>query len=78
MTTSTLKKKLVSAINREEDKGVLELIYAVLEQSSGPRISKKQYNAEIDLVTEEIAKGKVVSHQSVVKDARKWLKRKSA
>ena len=41
-------------------------------------ISKKQYNKEIDDVTKQIAEGKTVSHDSVVKNASKWLKRKSA
>jgi hypothetical protein len=78
MTTSSLKKKLVTAINREEDKGVLEFFFAVLEQTSGPRISKKQYNLEIEAAKNEIEAGKVVSHSTVIKNARKWLKRKSA
>ena len=78
MTTSSLKKKLVTAINREEDKGVLEFFHAVLEQTSGPRITRKQYNLEIEAGMKEVALGKVVSHETVMKNAQKWLKRKSA
>ena len=76
MRTEALKKKIVSAINKQEDKGLLEFFYAVLaEQSNVSRISKKQYNKEIDEVTKQIVKGKTIAHESVVKDARKWLKK---
>ena len=77
MTTAGLKRKLLSAINREEDKGLLELFYAILsEHSAGKRISKKQYNKELDEATKEIERGEIVSHQSVMKEARKWLRKK--
>lgn len=77
MTTTGLKKKLVTAINREEDKGLLEFFYAVIsEHSSNKRISKKQYNKELDETTGAILNGEFSAHEKFVKGARKWHSKK--
>lgn len=77
MTTAALKKKLVNAINQEEDKEVLEFFFAVLnKQASGKRISKKKYNEALDKVTEEVKNGNTFSHEEIVLESAKWLKGK--
>lgn len=77
MTTAALKKKLVNAINQEEDKEILEFFFAVLnKQTSGKRISKKKYNEALDKVTEEVKNGNTFSHEEIVRESAKWLKEK--
>jgi hypothetical protein len=69
MTTAALKKKLVHAINQEEDKEVLEFFFAVLnKKASAKRISKKKYNEALDKVTEEVKSGNTFSHEEIVRE----------
>lgn len=73
MTTESLKKKLITAISQEEDKGVLEFISAVLkEHTSGRRTSKKQYNKELNDAMKRMDDGHFLTQEQVDKLAKKW------
>jgi hypothetical protein len=73
MTTASLKKKLIAAISQENNKELLELFNFLLkDQSSDGRISKKQYNDELDAAMKRIDSGKYLTQSQVEKLAKKW------
>ena len=72
MTTASLKKKLITAISQENNKELLELFnYILKENFSVSRISKKQYNAELDAAMKRIDSGKYLTQSQVEKIAAK-------
>jgi hypothetical protein len=73
MTTASLKKKLITAISQENNKELLELFnYILKENSSVSRISKKQYNTELDAAMKRIDSGKYLTQSQVENLAKKW------
>ena len=73
MTTASLKKKLISAIALENNKELLELFDFILkEHSSESRITKKQYNSELDAAMKRIDSGQFLTQSQVEKLAKKW------
>jgi len=73
MTTASLKKKLINAISQENNKELLELFDHILkEHSSGGRISKKQYNDELDAAMKRMDSGQYLTQSQVEKLAKKW------
>ena len=73
MTTASLKKKLISAISQENNKDLLELFnYILKEHSSAGRISKKQYNEELDAAMKRMDSGKYLTQAQVEKLAKQW------
>ncbi|MDQ3110790.1 MAG: hypothetical protein M3R17_12925 [Bacteroidota bacterium] len=66
MTTASLKKKLIAAISRENNKELLELFnFFLMDQSSDGRISTKQYNNELDAAMKRIDSGKYLTQSQV-------------
>ncbi|TND08879.1 MAG: hypothetical protein FD123_1733 [Bacteroidetes bacterium] len=75
MTTAALKKNIHKAIDRLEDEEILKMLYALIDDKpAGKRITKKQYNKELNESIKQARAGKVHSHASVVKESLKWLK----
>ena len=56
---------------------VLEMIKSILHiDNKESRISIEQYNLEIETALKEVMQGKYVSHETVIKESKKWMKRK--
>jgi hypothetical protein len=75
MTKSSLKTAIHQAIDENENQYVLELVYSILRGDglpSGKRISKKQYNKELQASMEQIKKGKTYKHSAIEKEVSKW------
>jgi hypothetical protein len=73
MTTASLRKKLIAAISQEKNKELLELFdFLLKDQPTVGRISKKQYNDELDAAMKRIDSGKYLTQSEVERLARKW------
>jgi glucose-6-phosphate 1-dehydrogenase len=73
MTTANLKKKLIEAIHQEDDKNLLELVNSILGGNSGDkRISKKQYNKELNDAMKRMDQGQFLSQEEVEQLTKKW------
>ncbi|MGL4597875.1 MAG: hypothetical protein ACRCYO_10110 [Bacteroidia bacterium] len=73
MTTANLKKRLIEAIHQEEDKNLLELVNTILGgKSSDKRISKKQYNKELNDAMKRMDQGQFLTQAEVEQLAKKW------
>lgn len=73
MTTASLRKKLIAAISQEKSKDLLELFdFLLKDQATVGRISKKQYNDELDAAMKRIDSGKYLTQSEVERLARKW------
>ena len=56
---------------------VLAIVKNILHiDTQEKRISLEQYNTEIELALKEVKQGKSLSHDEVVIQSKKWLKRK--
>ncbi len=66
---STLAKKVLS-IKDEETIELLLLYYQDL--ISTKRITKAQYNKELELAERSVNEGKFVSNEQVIKEMKKW------
>jgi len=56
---------------------VLAIVKNILHiDTQEKRISLEQYNTEIELALKEVKQGKSLSHDEVVNQSKKWLKRK--
>jgi hypothetical protein len=68
MTATNVRQKNVVAAFRENYKVFFELLnYFLEEQSSNKRISKKQYNLELDAAMRRIDEGKYLTQSEVEK-----------
>jgi len=80
MTTSTLKKELstyLPLLSARQQTLVLDMVKNILHvDTHEKRISVEQYNTEIELALREVKQGKSISHDEVVTQSKKWLKRK--
>jgi Fe2+ transport system protein B len=80
MTATTLKKELsiyLPLLSARQQALILDMIKSILHvDSKEKRISVEQYNAEIESALKEVRQGKIISHDEVVKQSRKWLKRR--
>lgn len=80
MTATTLKKELstyLPLLSARQQALILDMIKNILHvDNKEKRISVEQYNAEIESALKEARQGKTMSHAEVVKQSRKWLKRK--
>ena len=76
MTTTAIKKQVdnyLPLLTSRQQVLVLEMIKSFLNvDSDTKRISRKQYNKEIDEAVERIESGHFVSHQDAVKELSKW------
>jgi hypothetical protein len=80
MANSTLKTELntyLPLLSARQQALILDMIKNILHvDSKEKRISVEQYNAEIESALKEVRQGKGISHDEVVKQSRRWLKRK--
>ena len=59
-----------SLLTPVQKESVISLIKSFLKTDK--RISKKQYNKELDSAEKRIAKGKFIRHEDLEKDSAKW------
>jgi hypothetical protein len=80
MDSTTVKKELntyLPLLSERQQTLVLEMVKSILHiDKKEKQISVEQYNADIELALREIKEGKTTSHEEVVKQSKKWLKRK--
>lgn len=80
MTATALKKELstyLPLLSARQQALILDMIKNILHvDSKEKRISIEQYNAEIESALKEVKQGKSIPHDEVVKQSRRWLKRK--
>ena len=80
MTATALKKELstyLPLLSARQQALILDMIKNILQvDSKEKRISIEQYNAEIESALKDVKQGKSISHDEVLKQSRKWLKRK--
>lgn len=76
MTATAIKKQVdnyLPLLSNKEQTLVLEMIKSLLHvDKDTKRISRKQYNKEINDAVERIEKGNSVSHKDAIKELSKW------
>jgi DNA primase large subunit len=76
MTTTAIKKQVedyLPMLSTKQQVLVLEMIKSLLHvDNENKRITKKQYNKELDEAVERIEKGKSISHRNALKEIAKW------
>ena len=80
MTATALKKELstyLPLLSTRQQELVLNMVKNILHvDNQEKRISAEQYNLEIEAALKDAKHGNSISHDQVVKQSRKWLKRK--
>ncbi|CAN5329663.1 hypothetical protein BH10BAC1_BH10BAC1_07140 [soil metagenome] len=80
MTTTQVKKELstyLPLLTERQQEILLDMVKNLLNiDKKEKRITIDQYNKEIDAAMQQITEGKTESHSTVVKNSKKWLKRK--
>ncbi len=76
MTATALKKQFdnyLPLLSSKQQELLLEMVKSFLNVDKGTkRITKKQYNKEINDAVASIEKGNGVSHKDVLKELSKW------
>lgn len=76
MTSTTIKKQVdnyLPLLSNKQQTLVLEMIKSLLNFDEGTkRISRKQYNKELDEAVSRMDKGNAVSHKDALKELSKW------
>lgn len=76
MTTTAIKKQVedyLPMLSTKQQVLVLEMIKSLLHvDNEKKRITRKQYNKELDEAVERIEKGTSISHKDVLKEIAKW------
>lgn len=76
MTTAAIKKQLdnyLPLLTIQQQTLLLEMVKNFLNvENDSKRISKKQYNKEINEAVSQIEKGNFVSHKDAIKELSKW------
>jgi hypothetical protein len=76
MTTTAIKKQVdnyLPLLSTRQQTLVLEMIKNFLNvDSDTKRISRKQYNKELEEAVARVENGNFVSHKDVVKELSKW------
>ena len=79
MTSLALKQELntyLPLLSARQQSLILDMVKSILQvDMKEQRISLEQYNAEIESALKDVKSGKSISHEKVVKQSRKWLKR---
>ena len=78
--TPAVKKELsdyLPLLSARQQLLVLDIVKNILHiDTHEKRISVEQYNKEIEAALKEVKKGKSISHEEVLSQSAKWLKRK--
>jgi hypothetical protein len=76
MTTTAIKKQVdnyLPLLSTRQQTLVLEMIKSFLNvDSDTKRISRKQYNKELDEAVTRVENGNFLSHKDAVKELSKW------
>lgn len=76
MTTAAIKKQLDSylpLLTSKQQELLLDMVKNILHiEPSGKRITKKQYNKEIEASEKQIKSGKFTSQSDMEKESGKW------
>jgi hypothetical protein len=75
MTPADLKLEIEKALKKTNSPAVLELVYTILNGeniSEGKRISRMQYNKELNAAMQQTKEGKWMTHEDVVKRMEKF------
>ncbi len=76
MTTTAIKKQVedyLPMLSTKQQVLVLEMIKSLLHvDNENKRITKKQYNKELDEAVNRIEMGNSISHSDAVKEITKW------
>lgn len=76
MTTTAIKKQVedyLPMLSTKQQVLVLEMIKSFLQvDNESKRISRKQYNKEIDEAVARIENGNSISHKEAMKEIAKW------
>jgi hypothetical protein len=76
MTTAAIKKQVdnyLPLLSARQQALVLEMIKSFLDvDSDTKRISRKQYNKELDEAVARVENGNFVSHKDAIKALSKW------
>ncbi len=76
MPAATIKKQLdnyLPLLSNKQQTLVLEMIKSLLNVEDGvKRISRKQYNRELNEAVFRMEKGNTVSHKDALKELSKW------
>lgn len=77
MTSTTIKKQLdeyLPLLSNKQQALLLEMVKSFLNiDKDVKRITRKQYNKELDEAVDRIEKGNFVAHEDVVKQLSKWI-----
>ncbi len=80
MKSGILKSELnlyLPLLSERQQQLILDMVKSILHvDKKEKRVSLDQYNTEIDEAIQELKDGKGISHDKVMKQNRKWLKRK--
>jgi hypothetical protein len=76
MTATTIKKQFddyLPLLSNKQQILLLEMVKSFLNvDKEAKRVTKKQYNKEIDEAVERINKGVFISHKDALKELSKW------
>ena len=76
MTAAAIKKQFDSylpLLTAKQQALLLEMVKSFLDvDKSAPRISRKQYNKELNDAVSRIEKGDFVTHKDALKELSKW------
>lgn len=76
MTAASIKKQFdgyLSLLTVKQQIMLLEMVKSFIDVEKGTkRISKKQYNKELNEPVERIGKGNFVKHKDAIKELSKW------
>lgn len=76
MTSAAIKKQFegyLPLLTNKQQELLLEMVKSFLNvDKETKRISRKQYNKEIDEAVARIEKGKFVTHEDALKELSKW------
>jgi hypothetical protein len=80
MTATQIKKELnayLPLLSNRQQEILLDMVKNLLNiDKKEKRISVEQYNKEIEASMKQINEGKFVTHAEVLKQSKKWFKRK--
>lgn len=65
-------KKYYSLLNKSQKESVIKLLKSFITTGKENGSTIEDYNADIDRAIAEYKRGKVLSHDAVVKMAKKW------
>lgn len=76
MTTTAIKKQLdcyLPLLSKKQQTLLLEMVKSFLNvDKETERITRKQYNKEINEAISRVEKGNFVTHQDAIKELSKW------